>query len=410
MSPTPVGGPPPNAPAQAGAYDYSRYTGETSQAVAQESSRVGSGEKSDIFIPEAIGDFPRYKPSLGVKVFDIVMGPAGSRHPMVVNGRIRPDDLVHTCWAYIHKSLGANQGWFICPSRTYNKRCPACEERAKIMGMSNLTDAQVKKAIEPYASGKNPLGLYNVFMHQNHYPQQMTWQGPVMWWDITYAYMESVLQSKANSEGPMEDPPTGYISYFWPTAGPQGGRHIKVEVIQDGQWFKYTGHAFYKRAFPVPPQILQMTRPLSEFLYIGNDWDSYYDEIKQAVEVVIDVQQQGQAGAGQPTGEGVYAGPPAGGYDPGGGQQVFGTPPPQRGMFPECEPFGSRYGDFEECNGCSVKVQCYNESPASRQQALPTPGIDQAAQPADQGLPGVPPPAPGPAAPPRAPIPRRTVT
>jgi hypothetical protein len=409
VAPPPINQPPGQQ------FDYSQYTGESSQAVAQTSYGMKDGTGgSDIFIPEVIAGFPQFEPKAGtVVVFDIVMAPAGSKHPMVVNGRIKPEAPVHVCWAYVHKSLGLNQGWFICPSRTYGKRCPACEERARIMASPNLSDEQVSTRIKPYASGKGPLGIYNVLVHSN--PQAMTWAEPVMWWPITFAYMEAVLQGKSKSDAVMEG--TGVINYFWPTAGPQGGRHIKVDVIQEGKYNKFTGHTFYQRQQPIPPHVMQQARALSEFLYIGADWDSYYDEIKQAVDIVVE--SQGTDGVSQPTGMdsvGYGAGP----RPP--GSEVFGTPPPQQGLFPECEPFGTRHGDFEECNGCTVKVQCYNSAPAGRQEALPAPGM--APGPAAVAPPPVvapvnvaPPPGPPnpgtPAVgttPPGAPIPRRNVT
>jgi len=414
-------------------YDYSQYMGDAGQQVAQESHRLkdGGGGK-DIWIAEAIGNFPKFSPKgpdqgSNTYVVDIIMAQAGEKHPMVVAGRIKPDAMVHICWVYIHRNLGAGQGWYICPARTYGKRCPACEERSRIMANATLTDDQVKKACEPFNTGKHPMGIYNVIQHTN--PQYINWSEPVMWWPINNSFMEAILQTKAKSDAVMEG--TGYINYFWPTAGPQGGRHIKFDVSKKGKYDEYLGHTFYPRATPVPPHVLTQARCLSDFLYIGDEsiplarrFDSFYEEIKQAVEIVA----EGQVAAhdarmgGQPIG---YGGPPPGYEMPQVPSQpapaLFGTPAPQRGMFAECEPFGSKYDNFDECQTCSVRVECHAVSaPAPQlvvapQPMAPAPAATAACAPTSPA-PSVMAPSPAPSAPPPpvapppgGPVPRRKV-
>jgi hypothetical protein len=415
-------------------YDYSQYMGDAGQQVAQESHRLkdGSGGK-DIWIAEAIGNFPKFSPKgpdqgSNTYVTDIIMAQAGEKHPMVVAGRIKPDAMVHICWVYIHRNLGAGQGWYICPARTYGKRCPACEERSRIMANAALTDEQVKKACEPFNTGKHPMGIYNVIQHTN--PQYISWSEPVMWWPINNSFMEAILQTKAKSDAIMEG--TGYINYFWPTAGDQGGRHIKFDVSKKGKYDEYLGHTFYKRQSPVPPHVLAQARCLSDFLYIGDEtiplaqrFDAFYEEIRIAVDIVAEGQAAAQdiAGAFQSGGIG-YGGPPPGYMPPSEGfvppsapanpvPALFGTPPPQRGMFAECEPFGSKFDNFDECRTCSVRVDCgqcsqpVNPVPAPVATPAST-ACATAAPPPPAGYAPSPAPAP-PAPPPGGPVPRRKV-
>lgn len=432
MSPTPrsPGAPPPMGNQSQQDYDYSQYTGDAGQQVAQESNRIkdGGGGK-DIWIAEAIRQFPKFNPrgpdqGANTYVIDIIMALAGEKHPMVVQGRIRPDAMVHICWVYIHRNLGAGQGWYICPARTYGHRCPACEERARIMANASLTDDQVKLACAPFNTGKHPLGIYNVIQHTN--PQAITWQEPIMYWPINNSFMEAILQTKAKSDAIMEG--TGYINYFWPTAGDQGGRHIKFDVSKKGKYDEYLGHTFYKRATPVPPHVLAQGRCLSDFLYIGDEsiplaqrFDAFYDEIKMAVDIVAEGQAAAHdvGGASQPAGIGYPGGPPPGYEAPQVPSQpapaLFGTPPPQRGMFQECEPFGSKYDNFTECQTCSVRVGC-----SQSWQAM-NPSIAEAPQPMAPAAPAAcAPAAPAPPAgyapalslappvpPPGGPVPRR---
>jgi len=439
--PTPINpNQPPGQPGQ-GQYDYSAYTGDAAQTVAQESYRIkDGGGGADIFIPEIVGDFPRFGPSAPQQgsrsyLFDIVMAPAGFKHPVVVKGKIPPDAMVHIFWVYIHKGLG--QGWWVCPSRTYGKRCPACEVRTKIMSRVDYQDEAVKKLREPYDTGQHATGVYDVIVHND--PRNITWQEPVMYWQISNYFMESILQGKAKSDGMMEG--TGYINYYYPTAGPQGGRHIKFDCWKKGQYDDFGGHTFFPRQAPVPPHVLAQARCLSDFVYIGQanrdrvlagqegpptqeEWDAYYDELKAVVDVVVEGQQQAPA-PGQPTGEGYAVGyggpaapaqPPHGtmGYGQPAQQQVFGSPGPQL-PYQECAPLGSQYGGFGECATCTIRVECGQAAPPPAQdfspppsQPEPQPAAPAPAQPQPMPQPGPQPAAPAPAQPkPMAPMPRR---
>lgn len=428
----------PNQP-QGQEYDYSAYNTDQAQAVAQESYRIreGGGGGADILIPEIVGEYPRFEPSAPQSGtasiwFDVIMAAAGYKHPMVVNGRIQPNAMVHICWLYIHKSLG--QGWWLCPARTYGMRCPACEVRSKVYARSDLGDEQIKNLAKPYNTGTHANGIYNVVVHQN--PQAITWQEPVKFWTINNMFVESVLQSKAKSDGLMEG--TGYINYFSPMAGPQGGRHIKVDIFKKGQYDDYSGHTFYQRANPIPPHVLAQARSLSDFLYVGQankervlagqegpptraEFDAYYDELKAAVDIVEEGQRQGLPGPEQPTGQG-YA---IGGYAP--PQPQYQTPAPQPVMgvqiqvpFPDhCLPLGAHHNEYGECAACTVKVECGQAAPAPAPQPTaqsmappppaeePRPAPAPAPAPASAGPAPAPTPTPAPAGPTK-PLPRRS--
>ncbi len=351
MSPTPKG--------TGSAYDYAQYQTD-GEITARESYRIkdGAGGKG-IFAPDLIRDVPQFKPSLGVKVIDIVMARAGANHPLVVMGKLKEDQMTHICWVYVHKGIGPNQDWFICLARTYGHPCPICEYRTRLQADPDVPD----ETIRLYGTGRYPLGIYNVIHHLN--PNQITWQEPVMVWPINNSFMESPLQTMCKS--PIGG---GYINYMWPTAGEQGGRHIAFEVVQKGQYFDYKGHQFILRQSPVPPHVLQAAYCLGDLLYIPE-----YDEVKEALE----------AGLGQPSGgEELQVGPEV------HHGSVFGTPAPQQGMFPECK-FGETFENFEECVGCTYRTQCQPPLPQQEPTSRPLP----------------PQPPPGSPALGRAPIPRR---
>lgn len=269
-------------------YDYSQYMADA-EITAQESYRIkdGAGGKG-IFIPELTRDIPRYQSSVGVKVIDIIMAPCGSKHPLVVAGKLKQGQMTHITWAYIHKGVG--QDWWICLARTYGKPCPICEYRTRLQADPDIPDDIIKM----YGSGKYATGIYKMVHHLN--PNQITWQEPVMIWDINNSFMESSLQTMAKQPMVSEDAPTGYINYMWPTAGPQGGRHISFNVKPKGKYFEYEGHSFIKRQFPVPPHVMEAAKampPTDELLYVPD-----YNTIKDALEVSLN-----QPIGGEPIGE-----------------------------------------------------------------------------------------------------------
>jgi len=363
-------------------FDYSRYV-QDAEITARESYLIkdGAGGRS-IFDLAKIQNVPRFKPSIGVHVIDIVMAPAGEHHPLVVAGKLRPEQLTHMCWVYVHKGIGPNQDWFICLARTYGKACPACEQRNKLMADPNVT----QEAANVYGSGKYPIGIYNIIHHLN--PNQITWSEPVMVWDINNAFMESHLQSRAKQPMVTPDNPTGYINYMWPTAGPQGGRHVKFEVVQKGQFFDYKGHDFIVRNEPIPPHVLSSVYTLGDLLHIPT-----YEEVKDAIEAGL----QHPIG-GEPTGATVapvisevpfWEGPQT--------QPVFGTPETKCPFANYGGVLGESFDTWEECENCEFRVAC--EEAKKR--------LEETHEETHEEPPELAPPQPKPKPKARKPIPRR---
>jgi hypothetical protein len=320
----------------------------------------------------------------------------------VVAGRIKQGTMVHITWAFIHKRIGPGQDWLICLAKTYGQRCPVCEYANVIRANSSMTDEEVKAATAPYYSGKHPVGIYNCVHHTN--PNQITWQEPVMYWPINNAFMESKLQAQAKQAMVTADAPTGYINYQWPTAGPQGGRHIEYEVTQKGQFFDYVGHKFYVRQQPVPPHVLQAAYCLDDFLYVPS-----FDEVKEAIDLDMEMrsEQASGMGSGQPTGEGVYVSPGPISYSP-PTSPMFGTPEPQCQFSEYGGRLGETFDNWQECQSCTIRVACQAKAAPPSQsppEQAPT-QVPMGTTPPDHQSPTPPVGAP-PTPPPGRPIPRR---
>jgi len=353
-------------------FDYSRYETSGMETVAKEAYRIkdGFGGKG-ILVPDMVEGIPQFSASIGEKMIDIIMSPAGSRHPLVVSGKLQQGEMTHITWVFIHKGVG--QDWWVCLSRTFGERCPFCEYRTKLQADPSIP----KETYNLYGSGKYPTGIYKMVHHLN--PSRIGWQEPVMIWAVNFSFMETTLQSMAKQPFVTEDIPKGYINFMSPRAGVDGGRHIKFEIKSKGQYFDYDGHQFIVRQQPVPGHILlaaEEMRPLDEMVNIPE-----YDDMKDALEVGLD-----NPIGGEPTGVGYDTSFSAG---PGLGKAVsnapvFGTPEDSC-PFAEYEGvLGETFGNWEDCQTCHLKVKCeemYNAShpptpaptPAAPRSAAPTP-------------------------------------
>jgi hypothetical protein len=193
-----------------------------------------------------------------------------------------------------------------------------------------------------------------------------------MIWDINNSFMESSLQTMAKQPMVSEDAPTGYINYMWPTAGPQGGRHISFNVKPKGKYFEYEGHSFIKRQFPVPPHVMEAAKampPTDELLYVPD-----YNTIKDALEVSLN-----QPIGGEPIGEtygGVGAAQTYQFPDYGTGQ----TMAPSSGTHEDTCPFkdyggilGGTFDGFEECATCQLRAKCQSMTPPPEPVQVPQP-------------------------------------
>jgi len=344
-------------------FDYSGYT----QGASMEASRELGGKKG-MFLQDKIKDIPKFEPTAPqtgerTYVVDLIMFPAGINHPLVATNRIQPGHLVHITWAFIHRNMGPSNDRYICMARTYGKPCAACEERNRILADTGLNRDQAWELAKPYNTGTYPIGAYNVVNHLN--PQQITWQESVSLWTINNSFMESKLQAVAR------DPMTGaFINYAWPTAGNEGGRHISFQVYKKGQYDDYKGHSFYVRQNPVPVQVLQSAMCLDDFFDVPD-----YDELKEIVEMM-----KGHPAGGQPTGEGVWAGPGPGMpgqpgpdvaaqgpvYGPGevsmgtvaDNPPLFGAPAKQCPYASHGGVLGRSFGTWQECQTCQLRVEC----------------------------------------------------
>jgi len=92
--------------------------------------RTGSFGLSTVALPDGV---EVYKPKKGKNIFDVV--------PYEVTLKGHPDAKVGELWYdrsfYIHKGVGPEDAWIVCPLKTWGDDCPICEEIKRLKADEN---------------------------------------------------------------------------------------------------------------------------------------------------------------------------------------------------------------------------------------------------------------------------------
>lgn len=115
----------------------SRYTNAREQADKQSSGLSATFLK----MPEGAVMF---KPKAGTMLLDILPFVAGEGNPNADAGAWHWE---RTFW--VHRSVGVNQDWYLCPAKNYKRRCPICEHRLKLMKEADDENEELIKSLSP---------------------------------------------------------------------------------------------------------------------------------------------------------------------------------------------------------------------------------------------------------------------
>lgn len=80
-----------------------------------------------------------FKPKAGTYLLDILPYAAGKGNPWADEGALHWERTY-----YIHRDVGANGEWKVCPRMTSKKPCPICDARAKLMKKGDADEDLIK--------------------------------------------------------------------------------------------------------------------------------------------------------------------------------------------------------------------------------------------------------------------------
>lgn len=146
-----------------------------------ESHDSGYGSRC-ISLPDGFSFFSLKKP--GTYTIDILPYRVGKGNPIAEEGT-----LFYERTYYVHRNVGPNQETVICPARTWNKRCPICEARARMQKEPNVS----KEALKLLNTSERQLFVVK------EYPRPGEESKGFQIWDMSYFLFGKLLDARIKS-------------------------------------------------------------------------------------------------------------------------------------------------------------------------------------------------------------------
>ena len=161
----------------------------------------------------------------GKHKIDIIPFIAGKNHPTEAEGNI-----IFTLSLRVHQGIGPGDKQYVCPSFTYNKACPICEDLKARPDM----DEDDRKAL--FAKSRN------IFLIWDHTTPEEEEKGVQIWNSSFFLMKEKLDELQLDDDG-------GVIPYY----DIEEGCHIAWTRKGEAKNTKYLGHKFADRSDPVIP-------------------------------------------------------------------------------------------------------------------------------------------------------------
>jgi hypothetical protein len=200
-----------------------------------------------------------YKPTEGKNRISVI--------PYIVQNKNNPDgdELGFESYAldvWMHRYVGVANHSFICPEKTYGKKCPICEEIRKIYQDNSINDEECANIVGPLKAKRRC--FYNVIDMDNEDKGIRIFEESYNLFEIELREASEVEEDEIITFADLED-----------------GRVIKfraVEKLFKGKhpYFEYKNISFEERE-PIDESIFDEVYPLDQLLVVTS-----YDEIKAA--------------------------------------------------------------------------------------------------------------------------------
>jgi hypothetical protein len=251
---------------------------ERRQKLAARQKDIGKGKKKDLnrHLDFSVCDkeVTFYKPEVTKKgaediynSIDIVPYYISSEnHPEIDNGMEIGDEDYYLNYS-IHRNIGTDNKTFICLSKTYNKKCPICEERERIFREKDGKSEEEIKVIGRALKAKERV-LFNVIDKNDDADNN------IKLYDVSpYVFSTDMLKAfkRAQKEGPAR-----YIADI--EEGPTITFIAEEEKADGFVYYKATTFEFKDREEVYSEEIIDSAYPLDEFLVVHT-----YKEIEAAL-------------------------------------------------------------------------------------------------------------------------------
>ena len=211
---------------------------------------TGSFERTTFTVPDGVSMFSIKKP--GIYRVDILPYEVGKGNPWADEGDLH---FERTYWN--HRDVGPNGDSYVCLAKTFDKKCPICEERVR-MAKDPDSDPDVVKELKP-----KERQLFNIINLGEK-------EKGVQLWDVSYFLFGKQLESAIK----MGD--DGEYDLF---ADLEQGLTLKLNVEEKkmgaNSFSEVTAIEFKARKTPYDEDILEQTHCLDDLLK-----ETPYDKLK----------------------------------------------------------------------------------------------------------------------------------
>lgn len=237
----------------------------------RDSQHRTGGDWTTLTIPEGVELF---QPKAGSYRLDIVPYEAGSGNPYADVG-----DLYYERTYFTHRAIGPNSESYVCPAKTAGKKCPVCEDRAR-MQRDPDSDTELVKSLRP-----KERQLWLVFDHGEK-------EKGVQLWEFSHWNFGKLLDTIRQNADEDEE----YKADF---DDPEGGASLKVLFSEESgggySFIEATSIEFKPRKDGLDEELLEHGVCLDSLLKIPD-----YDKLKAAYLQVEDDEEGEELKEGKP--------------------------------------------------------------------------------------------------------------
>ena len=184
---------------------------------------------------------------------DIIPFQAGKHYPTRNSYSIQEGDYHYVLDIKVHRNVGPENIWVVCPLANYNEPCPICEH-AKELYANSTSEAETKKiSQEKYPKRRN---IFNVVVYDNDEEEQKG----VQIWEDAHFFVGKNLEEEANKNEDGD----GLILFYMPDSD---GRRVNFEIHQKTEKeIEYTMFFFKKRNYEIDQDILDQAVCLDDLI------------------------------------------------------------------------------------------------------------------------------------------------
>jgi len=189
----------------------------------------------------------KFTPKEGTMVLDIIPYFVGKGNPNAEEGLVHWERTFST-----HRNIGSNQDSYICLNRSFNKPCPACEQRSKLKS---------KGADEDLIASLNTSQRQLLLVSNRKAPDD-----GIQFWDVSTFCFGELLDTRILAGDPEDG--ENWENFFFL----KGGYTLKVVFKEEsGKGFKFMKAVsidFKKREVDLPESILKKAPCLDECIIV----------------------------------------------------------------------------------------------------------------------------------------------